>query len=235
MVSIEKYLQGAPYPGRGILFGKSADGMHLIASYFITGRSENSQNRILENFEHGIRTQPYDACKIEDPSLIFYTPVRTYKKTLILSNGDHTDTIYQALACGSTFHEALLSRTYEPDVHHTPRISGLLEQETYQLSTLYKAKSSMDCMRVFYHYGALQNGTGHLLHTYDGCESQLRPFHGPPVEAALPQADITTFTETLWTSLSASYRVALFTQYTPVNGGAPIRELRNRHTKEQGI
>ena len=36
-----------PYPGRGIVVGKSADGRHAAVAYFIMGRSENSRNRVL--------------------------------------------------------------------------------------------------------------------------------------------------------------------------------------------
>ena len=39
-------LHNNPYPGRGIILGRSADGESAIAAYFIMGRSENSRNRI---------------------------------------------------------------------------------------------------------------------------------------------------------------------------------------------
>ena len=39
-------LRNNPYPGRGIVLGKSADGKQAVAVYFIMGRSENSRNRI---------------------------------------------------------------------------------------------------------------------------------------------------------------------------------------------
>ena len=39
-------LKGNPYPGRGIVLGKSADGKQAVAVYFIMGRSENSRNRV---------------------------------------------------------------------------------------------------------------------------------------------------------------------------------------------
>ena len=39
-------LAGNPYPGRGIVLGKTADGKQSVAAYFIMGRSENSRNRV---------------------------------------------------------------------------------------------------------------------------------------------------------------------------------------------
>ena len=48
MKTINEYLNGNTYPGRGVLIGKSADDAHYVAAYFIMGRSENSRNRIFE-------------------------------------------------------------------------------------------------------------------------------------------------------------------------------------------
>ena len=69
-------LAGNPYPGRGIVVGKSADGRHAAVAYFIMGRSENSRNRVFAATEDGIRTQAFDPAKLKDPSLIIYHPVR---------------------------------------------------------------------------------------------------------------------------------------------------------------
>ena len=69
-------LKGNPYPGRGIVLGKSADGRSAIAVYFIMGRSDNSRNRVFTPTEDGIRTEAHDPSKMTDPSLIIYHPVR---------------------------------------------------------------------------------------------------------------------------------------------------------------
>ena len=69
-------LKGNPYPGRGIVLGKSADGRQAVAVYFIMGRSENSRNRVFVPTEDGIRTEAHDPAKMTDPSLIIYHPVR---------------------------------------------------------------------------------------------------------------------------------------------------------------
>ncbi|MDE6977244.1 MAG: IMP cyclohydrolase, partial [Lachnospiraceae bacterium] len=76
MISLEEELKGNPYPGRGIVIGKSADGKSAAIAYFIMGRSVNSRNRIFVEDGEGIRTQAYDPSKLEDPSLIIYAPVR---------------------------------------------------------------------------------------------------------------------------------------------------------------
>ena len=116
-----------PYPGRGIVLGRTADNKHAVIAYFIMGRSENSRNRIFEETDDGIRTRAYDESKMTDPSLIIYHPVRQGGEDTIVTNGDQTDTIQQGLLAGKTFAESLRSRCFEPDPPHcTPRISGLL-------------------------------------------------------------------------------------------------------------
>lgn len=108
-------LQDNPYPGRGIVLGRSADGAFAIAAYFIMGRSENSRNRVFVPTEDGIRTQAHDPAKMTDPSLIIYHPVRMAGRGLIVTNGDQTDTVRDYILSGRTFVEALKSRTFEPD------------------------------------------------------------------------------------------------------------------------
>ena len=76
MKTINEYLNGNTYPGRGVLIGKSADNTSYVTAYFIMGRSENSRNRIFEPTEDGIRTRAFDEKKLTDPSLIIYSPVR---------------------------------------------------------------------------------------------------------------------------------------------------------------
>ena len=55
--SIAAALAGNPYPGRGLLCGRSADGTRALAAYFITGRSAASRGRILARTEDGAATR----------------------------------------------------------------------------------------------------------------------------------------------------------------------------------
>ena len=75
-LNLYRLLESNPYPGRGIVLGRSADNRFAVAAYFIMGRSENSRNRIFVPTEDGIRTQAHDPSKMTDPSLIIYHPVR---------------------------------------------------------------------------------------------------------------------------------------------------------------
>ena len=129
-LDLSQQLRSNPYPGRGIVLGRSADGKYAVAAYFIMGRSENSRNRVFTVTEDGIRTEAHDPSKMTDPSLIIYHPVRLVGKGLIVTNGDQTDTIRDYLLQGRTFAEALYSREFEPDgPNYTPRISGLVSPD----------------------------------------------------------------------------------------------------------
>ncbi len=92
-----------PYPGRGIVLGRSADDKKAVIAYFIMGRSENSRNRVFETTEDGIRTRAYDESKMVDPSLIIYHPVRQVGEVTVVTNGDQTDTIRDSLLAGKSY------------------------------------------------------------------------------------------------------------------------------------
>ena len=96
-ISIANELSGNPYPGRGIIIGRSKDGKKAVTAYFIMGRSSNSRNRVFVEDGEGIRTQAFDPDKLEDPSLIIYAPVRVLGNKTIVTNGDQTDTIYEGM------------------------------------------------------------------------------------------------------------------------------------------
>ena len=165
MTDFLDFLRNNPYPGRGIAVGKNR------VYYFIMGRSENSRNRIFTEKNGEVFTEPFDASKVQDPSLIIYAAIRQYENNLIVTNGNQTDTIYDGLKNGLCFTKALESREFEPDApNYTPRISGMLTfgegSFTYQMSILKSADAEgTACNRYTYKY-VPKEGLGHFLHTY---------------------------------------------------------------------
>ena len=95
--SMAERLDGNTYPGRGIVIGKSADGKSAVTAYFIMGRSANSRNRVFTEKNDVVYTEPFDASKVEDPSLIIYAAIRKIGKNLIVTNGDQTTPSTRAL------------------------------------------------------------------------------------------------------------------------------------------
>ena len=230
--SLPALLRGNPYPGRGILLGRSADGQSAVAAYFIMGRSENSRNRVFVETEDGIRTQAHDPAKMTDPSLIIYHPVRQIGRGLIVTNGDQTDTIRDYLLQGRTFQEALRSREFEPDgPNYTPRISGLLSPDgSFQLSILKSADGDPACCcRYFYLYDAPLPGEGRFLHTYQGDGNPLPSFQGEPVRVSLDAPTPEDLAAELWEALHPENKVSLFVRYIRLEDGASRQVLRNRY------
>ena len=149
MIDLAKALSENSYPGRGIVLGRSEDGKKAVVGYFIMGRSENSRNRVFVEEPDGIRTEAFDPSKMVDPSLIIYHPVRKVGDTLVVTNGDQTDTVADYLRAGKTFEDALRTRTFEPDgPNWTPRISGMVEKNnryTYSTACLSsRARTAMN-------------------------------------------------------------------------------------------
>lgn len=230
--SLSKELSATTYPGRGIVLGKSADARCFYIAYFIMGRSENSRNRIFEIDGRGIRTKAFDESKMVDPSLIIYAPVRVFGDTHIVTNGDQTDTIYEALEAGGTFEDALRTRTFEPDApNFTPRISGLAEPKNnrYRLSILKSAEGDPSSVRrYFFDYDAPRAGEGHFIHTYQGDGNPLPSFEGEPTPVAI-EGDLNAFSYTIWENLSADNKVSLFTRSIDLETGAVSSLIFNKH------
>ncbi len=233
MIDMTEYLQNNPYPGRGIMLGRSADNKYAVIAYFIMGRSENSRNRIFEETEDGIRTRAFDESKMTDPSLIIYHPVRRMENGLtIVTNGDQTDTIRDSLLAGHCYRHALNTRTFEPDgPNYTPRISGVVKPDgAYNLSILKSLDGDPSCAcRYFYEYDAPKAGTGHFIHTYEGDGSPLPSFEGEPRRVAVTAPDAETLAEELWLALNEDNKVSLFVRYIDLATGEDETSIINKH------
>lgn len=233
-LSIETELRSNAYPGRGIIIGKSKDGTKAVMAYFIMGRSANSRNRIFKEEEEGIRTEAFDASKLEDPSLIIYSPVRVLGNTTIVTNGDQTDTIFDGMKSGLTFEQSLRSRKFEPDgPNYTPRISGILNVENgsydYALSILKSNNGNPEeCNRYTFTYDNPVAGEGHFIHTYMHDGNPLPSFEGEPKPVEI-QEDIEAFTDTLWTSLNEDNRISLFVRYIDIATGKYETRIINKN------
>lgn len=234
MIALENELKSNPYPGRGIVIGRSKDGKYATVAYFIMGRSENSRNRIFVEEGEGIRTQAFDPSKLTDPSLIIYAPVRVLGNQTIVTNGDQTDTIYELMAKGQTFERALTTRTFEPDApNYTPRISGLMHIEdgkyNYALSILKSNNGDPECSnRYTFTYDNAKAGEGRFIHTYKCNEDPLPSFEGEPKRVAIPD-DIDEFTNRLWSSLNEENKVSLFVRYIEIETGKYETRLINKN------
>lgn len=231
--NIGELIKDNTYVGRGIVIGKSSDGKKAVSAYFIMGRSANSRNRIFVERDNALFTEPYDASKVEDPSLIIYAAVRRLKNKLIVTNGDQTDTIYNGVNAGLSFAGSLTSRGFEPDKpNFTPRISGMLTFDSgdfkYDMSILKSADPEGNaCNRYAFSYSPIA-GLGHFIHTYVCDGNPIPTFQGEPERVAIPN-DIDEFTDTLWTNLNEDNKISLYVIYTDLETGKEETRLINKN------
>ncbi len=232
ILDFQKLLEQHPYPGRGIMLGRSADNKSAVIAYFIMGRSENSRNRVFEATEDGIRTRAFDESKMVDPSLIIYHPVRKVGDVTVVTNGDQTDTIRDGLLEGKSYIEALRTRCYEPDgPNYTPRISGVVEKDgAFCLSILKSADGDPTCNhRYFYEYDAPLAGEGRFIHTYQENLDPLPSFEGEPRRVAITAPDAKTLAQQVWESLNGDNKVSLYVSYIDLATGNADSVIINKH------
>ena len=228
---IVKQVEGNSYVGRGIVIGKSADGKKACTAYFIMGRSANSRNRVFTEKDNAVFTEPFDASKVEDPSLIIYAAIRKFENKLIVTNGDQTDTIYDFIKEGKGFREALKTREFEPDApNFTPRISGMATFEngdfTYEMSILKSAdEEGSACNRYSFSYPSIK-GLGHFIHTYVCDGDPIPTFQGEPERMAMCD-DIETFTQDVWNSLDSDNKISLYVRYVDLATGKTENRMIN--------
>lgn len=237
IASIEEAVQDNDYVGRGILLGRTRDGSKAVFAYFIMGRSANSRNRIFRAEGDDVTIYPYDASKVEDPTLIIYSPVRKAGSCTVVTNGDQTDTVCEFLARGESFEDALRTRKFEHDApNYTPRISGILYGDNgyaYKLNILKSADAEGSaCFRQTFEYEPV-NGLGHFLHTYRCNGNPIPTFTGEPECVAIPDtAD--EMTERLWNALNAENRISLCVRYIDTESGAYEQRIINKFGPEAG-
>lgn len=234
LLSLAEELKRNPYPGRGIVIGRTPDGTKAVTAYFIMGRSVNSRNRIFVEDGAGIRTQAFDPSKLSDPSLIIYAPVRVLGNKTIVTNGDQTDTIYENMDSQMTFEQSLRERSFEPDEpNYTPRISGIMHVKdghfNYAMSILKSNNGNPKaCNRYTFAYENPVAGEGHFIHTYQHDGNPLPSFEGEPKWVGI-DGDIDTFTQTIWNSLNEENKVSLFTRYIDLATGTYESRIVNKN------
>jgi IMP cyclohydrolase len=127
-----------PYPGRQLFVGKTINGSPCLV-YLVTGRSPASRERKATPLDNGIiigpiGNQPYDPLR-------HYTGVKYDNRAGIVavSNGIQTDAIFEAYRLlfntnsvpTKDYMEKLLDGARaEPDSYNTPRIAGVITNNT---------------------------------------------------------------------------------------------------------
>ena len=222
-----------PYPGRGLVVGKDSDGEWTLV-YWIMGRSSNSRNRKFVADGGTLRTEAVDPAKLEDPSLIIYEAMLERPGVQLVSNGDQTRTLFDALGHGETFTDALMRRAHEPDApNYTPRISAMLDfrgsQPSLTMGLLVSNQHDpAETDRSFFSLAAPASGLGRALTTYLGDGSPLPSFRENPMTLPLP-GDTAAIADWYWQNLDSENRVALAVKRVDESGALRQLVVRNAY------
>jgi IMP cyclohydrolase len=158
------------YVGRIVAVGKTDK---PFVAYRVSSRS--FPNRVAKITDVGVAIQPLDPEDMKKNPYIAYNCIRVSKNGVVVSNGSHTDPIFQKIEKGAAPDVALqmvLSEMgYEKDEYNTPRIAGVVTDKVGYIGTV-----RMDGVEVSSF--DLEDNSGHIICTYemDRVESKSYPF-----------------------------------------------------------
>ncbi len=116
------------YVGRIVAVGKARG---PFVAYRVSSRS--FPNRVARVTEAGAAIEPVDPEDIKKNPYISYNCIRVSSNGVVVSNGSHTDGIYQKLEEGTppdvALQQVLSEMGYERDDYNTPRIAGIIDNE----------------------------------------------------------------------------------------------------------
>ena len=199
-------LADGTYRGRGLALGPAPDGEGVAIVYWITGRSQRSRNRrLVASPDATVHTEFIDAGRGDDPALVVYPLLMSRGGTHVVSNGEQTQPILDALCAGRTLEQALKPWSAEPDELATPRITGTVRVDAPDACRLGVVRErAVDGQAVtersVFAYEGLPPGSGRCVTTYAGGPGDPAPFAGDPLCVrfeADPEATCARFREAL--------------------------------------
>jgi IMP cyclohydrolase len=218
--NLKQHIAENVYPGRGIVLGRNEENSWIVI-YWIMGRSSNSRNRVFTHENGILRTEAADPTLLEDPSLIIYNVMRDVDERILVTNGSHTDTIYDGLAQDESFYTSLHSKKHEPDApNYTTRISGIIEPTTSSMALSRITKSDFSAehsTHFYYRYNEIPPGYGYCLTTYMGDGNPLPAFEGDPILVPL-EGDAERIANFYWQKLNQDNRISLFVRELESSG-----------------
>ena len=143
--------------------------------------------------------QPHNA------QLLFYTAMSHLQQHWVVANGEHTNTLLEAIQQHRSPLSAIAQLRAEPDIHHTPRIAAGITPQHQQWIAIVK-QHNQSCQHLTYCYQP-PSSTALGIHTYQNNGDPLPPFQGSPL--ALPLFNPQQTADIYWQHLNPQTRVAL--------------------------
>ena len=241
MQNLFELISSKTYPGRGLVVFHPKGEDKLLCGYWIMGRSENSRNRVFEEFNGNIRTIPADDSKVEDPHLIIYNARFGLpdKNVVVITNGDQTDTIVEFVKNSpdekTAFMQALTTRTFEDDSpNFTPRISMMVSTKSGEVA--FSCLKCSDCqtetaLRNFSFYDSVSEGAGYLLTTYVDDSNPLESSCAEPIKVKCDCESLLEFKSSLWEALNDDNKISLYVEEVDLDTGEIEGKYINKYER----
>lgn len=216
------------YPGRGIVMGLGEKGDIIYQICWTMGRSEGSRNRRYEEDKGGRLYTVVANPDLEkgDPKTTLYNAMVESRHVYVVGNGSQTDVVHRTSAFLNT---ELMEWKYEPDVIHTPRITGKVAMGTYEFLVLRKSSPSSDeCDHLYYKYCDMEPGTGRCVTTYLRDGGTPPHWEGEPYPVPL-RGDAGAILKTFWGTLNEQNRVSCAVKVIPLNRNPSWIEYVNKY------
>lgn len=203
-------LSGLDYLGRFFVLALTRDGK-LVIIYGLTGRSDGSQNRLVElvpGRDDWWKTNVFDPKRsVGDPEKTIYTALARDGNRFDVTNGRQTAGVLERGL------SAMAEWEYEDDDLSTPRIAGLVnyvpgQELEVHMALLKKELSGKKCDRLDFHYNVLP-GYGRFISTYKGDSDPPESFEGEPRIVPIIGEDPTQIADVWWKTLNPKNRVAM--------------------------
>jgi len=233
--NLSRHISENDYPGRGIVIGGNHEKSWIVV-YWMMGRSSNSRNRIFTHENGILRSEAADSSMVEDPSLIIYNAMRDLDDYIVVSNGNHSDTLCKGLEDGKSFYTALNSEKHEPDPpNYTPRISGTIQRKEGAISLSIISKSDFSVEQSehrFWRYTDIAPGYGYCLTTYLCDGDPLPSFKGDPLLLPL-QGNAEQIVNYYWQELNQDNRISLAVRELTQTGEDRLKIINRNQVKSE--
>ncbi len=223
-----RHLAANSYPGRGIVVGRleSPENEEVwVQIYWIMGRSENSRNRrlvVCGPDDTELRTEARDQALVSNPTNIIYDAMLELPNIYLVSNGNHTRTIQDAIERSARFEDALAVREREDDApNYTPRIASILDLRGHgELAFAILRANAADHSetdRIVWRFPFPPRGLGYGITTYRHDGNPLPPYAGDPLWLPLV-GSAEEVADAYWNILDEDNKIALAVKVIDAEG-----------------